>query len=235
MAKKKSTTKKAGKKPASAETPDRKTKNRAKRIYAKLAEAYPDAHCALDHKDAWQLLAATILSAQCTDERVNMVTPGLFKKWPGPKQQAKAKQQDVEKVIHSTGFYRQKAKSLITTATNIVEKHDGEVPDTMDELTALRGVARKTANVVLGNAYGKNIGVVVDTHVKRLSNRMGLTSHSDTNKIERDLMAIYPRDDWTMLSHLLIWHGRKTCNARKPDCESCVIKKDCPRVGVDGK
>ncbi|MBI1372033.1 MAG: endonuclease III [Phycisphaera sp.] len=235
----KSTTKKTAKKPGTKKKrtsgPDAATKQRAVTIYDKLAKQYPQAKCALDHEDAFQLLIATMLSAQCTDERVNMVTPVLFKKWSTPKKLAAAKQEDVEKVIHSTGFFRQKAKSLIATSTDITEKHGGKVPDTMDELTSLRGVARKTANVVLGNAYGQNVGVVVDTHVRRLTNRMGFTKHEDPVKIEQDLMATFPRDDWTMLSHLLIWHGRKTCNARKPDCANCVLKDDCPKIGVETK
>jgi len=230
--KKKAGGKKATKR-ASSPSPDAATKRRAKRVYAGLEKLYPDAECALEHTDAWQLLVATILSAQCTDERVNMVTPVLFEKYPTPARLAGAKQEDVEKIIHSTGFYRQKAKSLINTAGDVTEKHGGKVPDTMDDLTALRGVARKTANVVLGNAYGKNVGVVVDTHVKRLSTRLGFTSHTDTNKIEKDLMATFPQDDWTMLSHLLIFHGRQVCNARKPKCDGCKLKKDCPQVGVD--
>jgi len=212
---------------------DAALKARATRIYRALARAYPDAHCALDHNNAFELLISTILSAQCTDKRVNIVTPALFKKYPTPEAMAKAKPADLEELVKTTGFYRNKAKSLKGAATAIVEKHAGDVPESMDELTELPGVARKTANVVLGNAFGKNVGVVVDTHVSRLSNRMGLTTQRDPVKIEQDLIPLFPQKNWTMLPHLLIHHGRSVCAARKADCASCVVAKDCPKVGVE--
>lgn len=196
--------------------------------YDRLAEAYPDAHCALDHRNAFELLAATILSAQCTDARVNMVTPSLFARYPTAHDLADAEQEEVEEIIRSTGFFRSKAKSLIGMARALVERHGGEVPRTMDELTALPGVGRKTANVILGNAFDMNEGVVVDTHVARLSNRLGLVTGDDPVKIERRLMKLVPRERWTMLSHLLIEHGRRVCDARKPRCGECVLADTCP-------
>lgn len=179
------------------------------------------------------MLIATILSAQCTDERVNKTTPALFSKYPTPAALADSKQTDVEKLIHSCGFYRNKTKSIRAAAKMIAERHDSQVPNEMDALLKLPGVARKTANVVLGNAYNINEGVVVDTHVKRLTNRMGLTTQSTPEKIEKDLTQLFPRKNWCMLSHLLIFHGRRTCPARKPDCENCTISPDCPKVGVN--
>jgi endonuclease-3 len=208
------------------------TKRRAGRIYRKLAKEYPDATCALEHRNPFELLIATILSAQCTDKRVNMVTPDLFKKYPTPFKMAEAKREDIEKLIQSTGFYRNKTKSIRGAAMGIVDDHDGDVPRTMDELLKLPGVARKTANVVLGNAFGINEGVVVDTHIRRLSNRMALTAQSDPKKIEQDLIPLFPRKNWTMLAHLLIWHGRAVCDARKPLCDDCCVAKNCPRIGV---
>jgi endonuclease-3 len=196
-----------------------------------LRTTYPDAHCELDHKGAFQLLIATILSAQCTDVRVNMVTPALFKKYPDAKTLAAAKQEDVEDLIRSTGFFRNKAKNLIAAAQALVREHDSEVPRDLDNLTHLPGVGRKTANVVLGNAYGIEAGVVVDTHVARLSKRLGLTKHTDPVKIEKDLMKVIPRDAWTLWSHLLIWHGRRRCTARKPDCPNCELRSLCPSAG----
>jgi len=193
-----------------------------------LRTTYPDAHCELDHKGAFQLLIATILSAQCTDVRVNMVTPALFKKYPDAKTLAAAKQEDVEELIRSTGFFRNKAKNLIAAAKALVREHDSEVPQDLDNLTHLPGVGRKTANVVLGNAYGIEAGVVVDTHVARLSKRLGLTKHTDPVKIEKDLIKAIPQDAWTLWSHLLIWHGRRRCSARKPDCPSCELRTLCP-------
>lgn len=231
MAKKKTSRKPA---PRTAAAPaDAEQVRRARRIYRALAKAYPAAQCALEHRDAWQLLVATILSAQCTDARVNMVTPALFEKYPDPAAMAKAKSATLENLIRSTGFYRNKAKSLLGAARAVADQHAGRVPDTMDELLELPGVARKTANCVLGNAYGKNEGVVVDTHVKRLAGRMGLTRHTDPVRIERDLMPLFERKNWALLAHLLIWHGRAVCNARKPDCENCCVAKDCPKVGVN--
>ena len=212
--------------------PDKEMIARARRLRRGLEKLYPDAHCELDYRDAYQLLVATILSAQCTDVRVNMVTPGLFKQYPSAKQLAGADQEGLEEMIRSTGFFRNKAKSLRAAAQGMVERHGGGVPDEMDALLELAGVARKTANVVLGNAFGKNEGVVVDTHVNRLANRMGLTEESQPEKVELDLMGLFPREGWTMLSHLLIWHGRRVCNARKPDCAGCALAQDCPQVGV---
>ena len=197
-------------------------------VYTRLIEHYPDAHCALDFKSPFQLLIATILSAQCTDKRVNMVTPALFKRYPTPAALAAAKTGELEEMIKSTGFFRNKSKSLIGMATGIDEKHDGKVPDTMDDLVHLPGVGRKTANVVLGNAFDKNEGVVVDTHVTRVSRRLGLTKQTDAVKIEKDLMKLFPRDQWTMLSHLMIEHGRTICEARRPKCEECFLNDVCP-------
>jgi endonuclease-3 len=201
---------------------------RALRILERLKRAYPGAHCALDHGDAYQLLAATILSAQCTDARVNMVTPALFAKYPTPAALARGSQPDVEKLIQSTGFFRNKAKNLIAMAQAIVAEHGGQVPKTMEALHALPGVGRKTANVVLGNAFGINEGVTVDTHVTRLSGLLRLTRHTDPVKIEQDLMKLVPREDWTLVSHLLILHGRAVCIARRPQCGACVVAADCP-------
>jgi endonuclease-3 len=196
--------------------------------YDRLAESYPDAHCALDHRSAFELLAATILSAQCTDARVNIVTPSLFARYPTAFELADAEQEAVEEIIRSTGFFRSKATSLIGMARALVERHGGAVPRTMDELTALPGVGRKTANVILGNAFEMNEGVVVDTHVARLSHRLGLVTGDDPVKIERKLMKLVPRERWTMLSHLLIEHGRQVCDARKPRCGECVLADTCP-------
>jgi endonuclease-3 len=203
-------------------------KVRTGKIIAELQRLYPDAHCALDHRNAFELLVATILSAQCTDVRVNMVTPALFKKYPTPAALAAAPQADVEKIIQSTGFFRSKATSIRTTSADIVEKYGGNVPETMEELTELRGVGRKTANVVLGNAFDQNVGVVVDTHVGRLSLRLELTKNTDPVKVEQDLMKIVPQKQWTLFSHWLIFHGRQICIARKPRCESCALFPLCP-------
>src|SRR5689334_3786927 len=203
-------------------------RQRLKIILAKLKKMYPQAKCSLDYKDPFQLIIATILSAQCTDERVNKVTPDLFKKYPTPKSLAAAEQSELEKDIQSTGFFRNKAKSLRGMAAGIVENHHGEVPRTMEELTHLPGVGRKTANVVLGNAFGIDEGVVVDTHVARVSARLALTKHADPVKIEQDLMQIVPREEWTLFSHLLIHHGRQICIARKPKCSICPLLPHCP-------
>ena len=202
--------------------------SRAAQIYDILAAAYPDAHCALDHSGPFQLLAATILSAQCTDKRVNMVTPDLFARYPGPAALAAADQADVEQVIRSTGFFRNKATNLIAMAGAVVDRHGGEVPATMDALVALPGVGRKTANVVLGNAFGRNEGIVVDTHVSRVSQRLGLTTETDPVKIESSLIPLFPRERWTMLSHLFIEHGRQICDARRPRCGICPLATICP-------
>lgn len=193
-----------------------------------LKRAYPDAHCALDHRNAFELLAATILSAQCTDVRVNLVTPALFRRYPTPAALARARQGDVEAIIRSTGFFRNKAKNLIAMAQGLVAEHGGEVPDTMEALHALPGVGRKTANVVLGNWFGIDAGVTVDTHVTRIARLLKLTRHTDAVKIERDLMALIPRKEWTLVSHLLITHGRAICIANRPKCGDCVLAPHCP-------
>jgi len=194
-----------------------------------LKRMYPHARCSLNHSNPLELLVATILSAQCTDERVNIVTRDLFKKYRKADDYARVKQEALEKDIQSTGFYRNKTKSIRAMAQALVDQHAGKVPDTMDELTALAGVGRKTANVVLGNAFDKNVGVVVDTHVTRVANRLALTSHKvDAVKIEQDLMKIVPQDQWTLFSHLLIHHGREICQARKPKCEICPLLPHCP-------
>ena len=210
----------------------RARRGRAVRVYDLLAEAYPDAHCELDYADAYQLSVATILSAQTTDQRVNLVTPILFLRYPNVPELAAARQADVEEIIRSTGFFRSKSKSIIGFARGVMAEHDGEVPRTLAELAALPGVGRKTANVILGNAFGIEEGVVVDTHVKRLSDRLGLTIHEEPAKVEQDLMELFPRERWTMLSHLLIWHGRRVCNARRPRCQECSVARLCPSSQV---
>ena len=206
----------------------KKQKDFAQKIYPQLASEYPDANCALNHKNALQLLIATILSAQCTDERVNIVTKDLFKKYKNVKAFADADLEELEQDVRSTGFYRNKAKSIKNAAISIIKNYKGKVPDKMDELLTLPGVARKTANVVLGNIFGINDGVVVDTHVKRLSGRMGFTKQTDPNKIEQDLMQLIPQEEWTVFSHRMISHGRKVCNARSPKCSDCFLENDCP-------
>ena len=202
--------------------------DRVKVILPILKETYPHAKCSLNFTTPLELLVATILSAQCTDDRVNIVTKSLFKKYKSPKAYASAKPEDLEKDIQSTGFYRNKAKSLRAMASSLIEQHNGQVPQTMDELTHLAGVGRKTANVVLGNAFGQNIGITVDTHVTRLSERLGLTSNTDAVKIEQDLIPLVPQEDWTLWSHLLIHHGRAICQARKPKCQECPLLPHCP-------
>jgi endonuclease-3 len=202
-------------------------KQRARRIVQRLAKAYPDADCALHHRDAFELLVATILSAQCTDKMVNQVTPALFGRFPSAAALAGADPVELEKLIQRTGFYRQKAKSLLAAARDIVERFGGEVPGTMEELLTLRGVARKTANVVLGNAFGVP-GLTVDTHMIRVNGRLGLTRHTDPVKIERDLMELVPRPRWTLYSHQIIHHGRTCCDARRPECERCPLRVECP-------
>ena len=201
---------------------------RVKKILPILRKTYPAAKCSLDHTNPLELLVATILSAQCTDERVNIVTKTLFAKYRSAKDYANVPQEELEKDIQSTGFYRNKAKSIRGMAAALVAEHGGQVPQTMDELTHLAGVGRKTANVVLGNAFGQNVGIVVDTHVTRLSERLGLTKNSDAVKIEEDLMQIVPRDQWTLWSHLMIYHGRAICQARKPKCTECPVRVHCP-------
>jgi endonuclease-3 len=199
----------------------------AAEVYHRLSALYPDARCALDHQGPWQLLCATILSAQCTDVRVNQVTPQLFARWPGPAELAAAAQEEVEEVIKSAGFFREKAKSLIGMSDDIARRFGGEVPGAMKELTTLRGVGRKTANVIIGVAFG-GAGMVVDTHVRRLSNLLGWTGEQDPEKIERDLMALHPPERWTDLGHALIYHGRNLCPARKPRCAECPVLDLCP-------
>jgi len=201
---------------------------RPRTILRRLRQAYPEAGCALVHRDAFELLCATILSAQCTDARVNLVTPVLFRRYPTSAALARARTPDVEEIIRSTGFFRNKAKSLIGMAQSVVADHGGEIPRTMEELRSLPGVGRKTANVVLGNAFGLNEGVTVDTHVARLSRLLGLTKHTDPVKIEHDLMQLFPRNSWALLSHLLIFHGRQICVARRPRCSQCVLASLCP-------
>lgn len=205
---------------------------RLKKILAGLQRTYPDAHCELNFASPLQLLIATILSAQCTDKRVNLVTAELFRKYRSAADYANADLAALEQDIKSTGFYRNKAKNIQACCRALVEKHGGEVPRTVAELTQLDGVGRKTANVVLGNAFGLNEGIVVDTHVTRLVNRLGLTRQTDAEKIEQELMPLVPRAQWALFSHWLIWHGRRRCDARKPDCAGCEIAKHCPRIGL---
>lgn len=205
---------------------------RAAEVYDLLAAEYPDAHCELDFADPFQLGVATILSAQTTDVRVNMVTPERFRRYSDAASLASARQEDVEEVVRSTGFFRNKARNIIGFARDLMAEHGGQVPRTMAELHPLPGVGRKTANVILGNAFGVDEGVVVDTHVKRLSTLLGFTRQGTPEKIEEDLMALFPRERWTLLSHLLIWHGRRVCDARKPRCEACVVARLCPSSRV---
>ena len=225
------------KKPATRKTPRRAkrlapAKERAPEIFRRLAAAYPNAKCALDHRNPYELLVATILSAQCTDKRVNMVTPALFAKYPNAEALSRANPEELEAMIKSTGFFRNKTKSLLGMSAKVSELHGGDVPATMAELVNLPGVGRKTANVVLGNAFGRDEGVVVDTHVARLSQRLGLSRETDPVKIEQDLIALFPREQWTMLAHLLISHGREICDARRPLCEKCVVNDLCPSSRV---
>lgn len=207
-------------------------KRRAHTVCRRLKKHYGHAVCALDFQNPFELLVATILSAQCTDKRVNLVTPALFQVFPDAAELAAASQEDVEALIRSTGFFRDKAKNLRGMARVLTEKHDGVIPQTIRELTALPGVGRKTANVVLGTAFGLATGVVVDTHVKRLSTRLGLTAANDPVAIERELMALLPKKQWVMYSHRIIFHGREVCAARSPKCVGCVFLDLCPRVGL---
>ncbi|QDK47343.1 endonuclease III [Bdellovibrio sp. ZAP7] len=197
-----------------------------------LKRYYPDAHCALNHRNPFELLVATVLSAQCTDERVNMVTPALFAKYPTPKAMSKAPLGSLESLVRSTGFFKNKAKNLKSAATDLVEKYDGEIPQDLEALVGLAGVGRKTANVVLGNAFDIPSGIVVDTHVTRLSNRLGWVKTENAVQIEKILCKVVPEDDWILLSHLLISHGRAICKARKPDCAHCFLETTCPKRGV---
>jgi endonuclease-3 len=201
-------------------------------IIRRLREEHPDARCALDHRNPYELLVATILSAQCTDERVNKVTPGLFDRYPDAQALADANRSELEELVRPTGFFRQKARFLHESAQMLAHEYDGQVPSEMEDLVDLPGVARKTANVVLGVGFGIADGVVVDTHVKRLSQRLGLTQESNPGKIEADLMALTPREEWIELAHLLIFHGRRVCKARKPDCPNCVLNDLCPAADL---
>lgn len=205
---------------------------RAGEILGRLRREYPDARCALDFRNPLELLVATVLAAQCTDKRVNEVTPALFRRYPAAAGYAAADLPELEEMVRTTGFYRNKARALKGLGTALVAEHGGEVPDSMEALRALPGVGRKTANVVLGNAFGRNVGIVVDTHVQRLSRRLGLTAQTDPEKIEQDLLGLVPQDDWTLWSHLLIDHGRQVCAARKPRCAACVVADLCPSAEV---
>ncbi|MES2570614.1 MAG: endonuclease III [Verrucomicrobiota bacterium] len=221
--------------PVAGVAPGRSFKARSERA-ALLLEAfgriYPEAHCELDFSNPLELLVATILSAQCTDKRVNIVTKALFARCRTAQDYAGIPGEELEKLVQSTGFFRSKARNIQACCAEIVDKHEGEVPRTMESLTALAGVGRKTANVVLGNAFGLNEGVVVDTHVLRLSRRLGLTKELTPEKIELDLIRILPQEKWAIFSHWLIWHGRRRCYARKPDCSGCEVRELCPRIGV---
>jgi len=231
MAKKKKTAarKKARPRRKASGAPRRKVPNpHLREILAGLAERHPDADCALNYTSPFELLIATILSAQCTDVRVNLVTAELFSKYDGPADYAAVPQEELEEDIRSTGFYRNKARNIRACCTDLVEKYDGEVPDDMERLSALAGVGRKTANVVLGNAYGKPDGVVVDTHVRRISQKLGLTNQEDPVRIERELNAIIPRDQWVVFPHRMIHHGRQVCKARTPLCDECNLYPYCP-------
>lgn len=224
---------------AAAKNPSKRRKKKGKDLRAhaatileRLKKEYPDAHCELDFNSPLQLLVATILSAQCTDKRVNMVTPELFRTFPDAKSLSEAQTDKLEDIIKSTGFFRNKTKSLLGMSAAVVDRHNGQIPQTMDELVKLPGVGRKTANVVLGNAFNINEGVVVDTHVGRLSVRLGLTSETDPVKVEQVLMSLFPQEDWALLSHLLIFHGRRICIARAPRCDVCVLNDVCPSARV---
>ena len=207
-------------------------KARTKEVIKRLKRAYPDAHCALNHTNAFELLIATILSAQCTDARVNIVTADLFRKYRGPTDYLKVPQTELERDIHSTGFFRNKSKTIQAACKRIIDEYNGEVPRTMPEMLSLGGVARKTAHVVLGNAFGIASGVVVDTHVARLSLRLGLTANTNPEKIEQDLQQLVPKRDWIIFPHLMISHGRTICIARKPKCLECPLNNICPKIGV---
>jgi endonuclease-3 len=207
---------------------------RARRINRTLARLYPDAHCALRHENALELLIATILSAQCTDARVNMVTPALFARFPDARAFAMAQPAELEKAIASTGFFRNKARNIMACCRQLLDQHKGHVPANLDDLVQLPGVGRKTANVILGTAFGVP-GITVDTHVGRVSRRLGLTRHVEPEKVERDLMELIPKKDWTNFSHRMIFHGRQICQARRPLCEACTLGSICPKIGVDKK
>jgi endonuclease-3 len=221
--------------PADSNTTSSK-ETRAEEVIRVMRELYPDAHCALDYDSALELLVATILSAQSTDERVNIVTEDLFEAYTSAEEFAHANPEELQEMIRSTGFFRNKAKYIMNSAEKIVEEHGGEVPDTMEELTELPGVARKTANVVLGTYFEKPVGFVVDTHIKRVTYRLGLTDETRPEKVEQDLMQVFPREEWIFLGHAIIWHGRQICSARKPAClddpEACPLADRCDQVGV---
>ncbi len=206
--------------------------NRAMAVLARLKKRYPEPETMLDHRNPWELLVATVLAAQCTDARVNTITPELFRRWPDPAALARAPQEELEDVIHAAGFYHSKAKNLIGAAKRVVEAYGGEVPHTLEELVTLPGVARKTANVVLWGGFGINEGLAVDTHVKRLSFRLGLTKNTEPVKIEQDLIKIFPREEWGDVNHRLVWFGRDVCDARRPACSECELYDLCPRKGV---
>ena len=206
--------------------------NRAMAVLARLKKRYPEPEPMLDHRNPWELLVATVLAAQCTDARVNTITPELFRRWPDPAALARAPQEELEDVIHAAGFYHSKAKNLIGAAKRVVEAYGGEVPHTLEELVTLPGVARKTANVVLWGGFGINEGLAVDTHVKRLSFRLGLTKNTEPVKIEQDLIKIFPREEWGDVNHRLVWFGRDVCDARRPACSECELYDLCPRKGV---
>jgi endonuclease III len=206
-------------------------RNRARQILRLLKKQYPDAKCALNYENPLQLLIATVLSAQCTDVRVNIVTPALFERYPNAEAFAQAESRELESAIQSTGFFRNKARNIRECCKQIVAEHGGQVPGTMEQLVHLPGIGRKTANVILGNAFDVP-GITVDTHVSRVSHRLGLTKHTNAEKIERDLMEVIPKKEWTMFSHRMIYHGRQICLARKPKCDVCVLNKICPKIGV---
>lgn len=206
--------------------------NRAMAVLARLKKRYPEPETMLDHRNPWELLVATVLAAQCTDARVNTITPELFRRWPDPAALAGAPQEELEDVIHAAGFYHSKAKNLIGAAKRVVEAYGGEVPHTLEELVTLPGVARKTANVVLWGGFGINEGLAVDTHVKRLSFRLGFTKNTEPVKIEQDLIKIFPREEWGDVNHRLVWFGRDVCDARRPACSECELYDLCPRKGV---
>jgi endonuclease III len=217
---------------ASAATGDPEQKAQAARVVRRLKADYPAATCALENESPFELLVATILSAQCTDVRVNMVTPALFRRWPTAAEMARAPIKSLEKAIQSTGFFRNKAKNIKAASQALVEQHGGEVPRDMQAMVALPGVGRKTANVVLGTAYGMATGIVVDTHVTRVSRRLGLTTHTDPVKIEHDLVQVVPKKEWVDFAHRMIHHGRQICAARKPKCPECSMNSFCPKIGV---
>jgi endonuclease III len=219
---------KRAKRPRVRRIPKAALGSHALEVFLRLRQTHPDAHCELDHETPLQLLIATILSAQCTDKRVNMVTPLVFKTYPDARSLADARQEELEEIIRSTGFFRNKARSLIALGKALIERHNGQVPGSMEELVKLPGVGRKTANVILGNAFGRNEGVVVDTHVGRLSLRLGLSREADPVKVEQDLMPLFPREEWAMVAHVLIFHGRRVCDARSPKCEICSLSEICP-------